>query len=69
MSANLTEKDLIRGNRLKISTVCDADLVDYEELYDELFSRMEQSVGAQIRPVGDDTTLMFVRNDDGGDPP
>lgn len=40
-----------RGQRLKVSPVCDADLVDYEELYDELFSRMEQSVGAQIHPA------------------
>lgn len=53
MNALLAEKesDQIRGRRLKISPVCDADLVDYEELYDELFSRMEQSIGAQIRPV------------------
>lgn len=48
------ESDQIRGRRLKISPVCDADLVDYEELYDELFSRMEHSVGAQIRPVNKD---------------
>lgn len=47
------ESDLIRGRRLKISPICDMDLVDYEELYDELFSRMEQSVGAQIHPAGD----------------
>ena len=25
--------------------------INYEELYDELFSRAEQSVGAQLRPV------------------
>lgn len=47
------ESDQIRGRRLKISPICDMDLVDYEELYDELFSRMEQSVGAQIHPAGD----------------
>jgi len=47
------ESDLIRGRRLKISPIYDMDLVDYEELYDELFSRMEQSVGAQIHPAGD----------------
>ena len=62
MSSKLSEKesDQIRGHRLKISPICDADLVDYEELYDELFSRMEHSVGAQIRPVNKD-------KDDGGD--
>ena len=38
----------------------DVDLVDYEELYDELFSRMEQGIGAQIRP-------MPKTKDDGGD--
>lgn len=55
------ESNLIRGLRLKISPVCDdMDLIDYEELYDELFSRMEHSVGAQIRPVNKD-------EDDGGD--
>lgn len=54
------ESDMIRGRRLKISPVCDMDLVDYEELYNELFSRMEQGVGAQIRPVNKD-------EDDGGD--
>ena len=31
----------------------DGSLVDYEELYDELFSRSEQSVGAQIHPVSE----------------
>ena len=54
MDIKLSEKesDQIRGRRLKASPVCDAaDLVDYEELYDELFSRMEHSIGAQIRPV------------------
>jgi len=62
MNALLSEKesDQIRGHRFKISPVCDADLVDYEELYDELFSRMEHSIGAQIRPVNKD-------KDDGGD--
>jgi hypothetical protein len=29
----------------------EVDLIDYEELYDELFSRMEQGIGAQIRPI------------------
>jgi hypothetical protein len=55
MNALLSEKesDQIRGHRFKISPVCDADLVDYEELYDELFSRMEQGIGAQLHPVGD----------------
>ena len=38
----------------------DVDLVDYEELYDEIFSRMEQGIGAQIRP-------MPGTKDDGGD--
>ena len=38
----------------------DVDLVDYEELYDELFSRMEQGIGAQIRPIPEN-------KDDGGD--
>lgn len=54
------ESDQIRGHRLKISPVCDMDLVDYEELYDELFSRMEQGVGAQLRAVGEN-------KGDGGD--
>lgn len=38
----------------------DVDLIDYEELYDELFSRMEQGIGAQIRPIHE-------TKDDGGD--
>lgn len=38
----------------------DVDLIDYEELYDELFSRMEQGIGAQIRPMPE-------TKDDGGD--
>lgn len=38
----------------------DVDLIDYEELYDELFSRMEQGIGAQIRPKPE-------AKDDGGD--
>lgn len=62
MSIKLSEKefDQIRGSRMKISPVDDADLIDYEELYDELFSRMEQGVGAQLHPVGDGSC-------DGGD--
>lgn len=62
MSSKLVEEqtDQFRGMRVRVSPVCDADLVDYEELYDELFSRMEQSVGAQIRPVNED-------KDGGGD--
>lgn len=55
------DSEQFRGQRMKISPACDADLVDYEELYDELFSRMEHSVGAQIRPVISNIT------DDGGD--
>lgn len=43
-----------------LEQIHDVDLVDYEELYDELFSRMEQGIGAQIRPVNDN-------KDDGGD--
>lgn len=55
------DSEQIRGLRMTISPACDADLVNYEELYDELFSRMEHSVGAQIRPVVSNIT------DDGGD--
>lgn len=40
--------------------ICDTDLVDYKELYDELFSRAEQSIGAQLHPVDEN-------KDDGGD--
>lgn len=54
------EFDQIQGARMKVSPVDDAALIDYEELYDELFSRMEQSVGAQIHPAGDGSC-------DGGD--
>ena len=54
------DQEQIRGQRLKISPPCDASLVDYEELYDELFSRQEQGVGAQLHPLG-------KNNDNGGD--
>ena len=62
MAKDFTEKEpeSFRGMRMKISPVCDMDLVDYEELYNELFSRMEQSIGAQIRPIDEN-------EDDGGD--
>ena len=47
-------------DRFVLQPSTDDSLIDYEELYDELFSRMEQSVGAQIRPVGEN-------KNDGGD--
>ena len=43
-----------------LEQIHDVDLIDYEELYDELFSRMEQGIGAQIRPIP-------KTKDDGGD--
>ena len=46
------DPDRIQGQRLTVSTVCDEDWIDYEELYDELFSRAEQSIGAQLHPIG-----------------
>lgn len=63
MANDLTEKDreLIRGMRMTTSPICDADWVDYQELYDELFSRSEQSIGARLRIVED------KKEEDGGD--
>lgn len=46
------DSDLIRGQRLKVTPVCDDVWLDYEELYDELFFRAEQSIGAQLHPAG-----------------
>ena len=62
MTKELAEKELesFRGLRMTVSPICDADWIDYEELYDELFSRAEQSIGAQLHPVDEN-------KDDGGD--
>ena len=45
------DQEQIRGQRLRVSPIEDASLIDYEELYDELFSRQEQGVGAQLHPL------------------
>lgn len=47
------EHEQVCRSEQKAPSANDTALVDYEELYDELFSRMEQSVGAQIHPAGD----------------
>lgn len=62
MTNDLTEKDreLIRGMRMTTSPIGDACWVDYNELYDELFSRSEQSIGARLR-------LVEEKKEDGGD--
>lgn len=44
------EMDQLHSNRIDESSL-DESWVDYEELYEELFSRAEQSVGAQLRPI------------------
>ena len=53
------EMDQLRGHRMETSSL-DENWIDYEELYDELFSRQEQGIGAQIHPV-------VKSKDDGGD--
>ena len=62
MTNDLTEKDreMIRGTKMTTSPISDADWVDYQELYDELFSRSEQSIGARLR-------LVEEKKEDGGD--
>ena len=53
------DMDQLRSRRKDTSSL-DESWVDYEELYDELFSRAEQSMGAQLYPTG-------KHKDDGGD--
>ena len=53
------EMDQLCSHRTDKSSL-DESWVDYEELYDELFSRAEQSIGAQLYPIG-------KNKDDGGD--
>ena len=53
------EMDQFRSQRTDKSSL-DESWIDYEELYDELFSRAEQSMGAQLYPIG-------KNKDDGGD--
>ena len=53
------DMDQLRSQRKDTSSL-DESWVDYEELYDELFSRAEQSMGAQLYPTG-------KHKDDGGD--
>lgn len=58
--AAVKEREQLPGERARVSPVCDDFWIDYEELYDELFSRAEQSIGAQLHPVDEN-------KDDGGD--
>lgn len=55
------EQEKLRGMRAAAHPIDDWFVDrDYEELYEELFSRAEQSIGAQLRPVKND-------KDDGDD--
>lgn len=52
MKVDLTEKasDQIRGTRSKFPPLCDEDLIDFKERYDELLSALENSIRAKTHP-------------------